>query len=143
MIRGVTSYFYGSLDAILNKLGVREASFLPTNKVTDDEQFKLYEMGVFDFRAATMFVAPLVTVILVNIAAVIGGVYRIMVDNNGGDWKKMVGQIFLSVYILIMNYAVVEGMIIRKDKASVPSSVTLLSALFSVIILSLGSLILC
>ncbi|XVF66531.1 hypothetical protein PTKIN_Ptkin10aG0044000 [Pterospermum kingtungense] len=126
-------------------LGMREASFLPTNKVPDDEQFKLYEMGVFNFRAATMFVAPLVTVILVNIAAVIGGVYRIMVVemDNGDHWKKLVGQIFLSVYILIMNYAVVEGIMIRKDKASIPLSVTLLSSVFSVIILSLGSFILC
>ncbi|XVF28661.1 hypothetical protein REPUB_Repub15cG0049500 [Reevesia pubescens] len=143
MIKAVTCYSYGSLDAILNKLGMREASFIPTNKVTDDEQVKLYDMGIFDFRAATMFLAPLVTVILVNIASVVGGVVRIMVMDNGDHWKNMVGQIFLSFYILITNYAVIEGMIIRKDKASIPLSVTLLSVAFSVIILSLGSVIVC
>ena len=143
MIKSVTCYSYGSLDAILNKLGMREASFLPTNKVTDDEQFTRYEMGIFDFQAATMFLAPLVTIILVNIASLVGGVVRIMVLDNGDHWKKMVGQIFLSFYILITNYAVIEGMVIRKDKAKIPSSVTLLSAIFSVIILSLGSAILC
>ncbi|XWS13808.1 hypothetical protein CRYUN_Cryun36dG0070100 [Craigia yunnanensis] len=143
MIKSVTCYSYGSLDAILNKLGMREVSFLPTNKVTDDEQFKRYEMGIFDFQTATMFLVPLVTIILVNIASFVGGVVRIMVSDNGDHWKKMVGQIFLSSYILITNYAVIEGMIIRKDKAKIPSSVTLLSAVFSVIILSLGSAILC
>ena len=143
-MKAVTSSSYGSLDAILHKLDMREASFLPTNKVTDYEQIKLYEMGVFDFRAVTMFLAPLVTVILVNIASFVGGVVRIMVMEDKRDhWKKMVGQIFLSFYILITNYAVIEGMIIRKDKASIPSSVTLLSAAFAVIILSLGSFILC
>ena len=143
MIKSVTCYSYGSLDAILNKFGMREASFLPTSKVMDDEQFKRYEMGIFDFQAATMFLAPLVTIILVNVASFVGGVVRIMVLDNGDQWKKMVGQIFLSFYILITNYAVIEGMIMRKDKAKIPSSVALLSAVFSVIILSLGSAILC
>ncbi|KAG4131640.1 hypothetical protein ERO13_D09G225800v2 [Gossypium hirsutum] len=41
MVRCVTCYTYGSLDAILNKLGIKEASFLPTNKATDDEQHLL------------------------------------------------------------------------------------------------------
>ncbi|PPR92521.1 hypothetical protein GOBAR_AA28155 [Gossypium barbadense] len=94
MVRSVTCYTYGSLDAILNKLGIKEASFLPTNKVTDDEQFKLYEMGIFDFRAATMFLAPLVVVILVNFAAFVGAVFKaLVVDDNGDrdDYKERQG----------------------------------------------------
>ncbi|XVF62941.1 hypothetical protein PTKIN_Ptkin09bG0049200 [Pterospermum kingtungense] len=143
MMKSVSSFSYGSLNAILNKLGMREASFLPTNKVADDEQVKLYETGTFDFRAATVFLAPFVTIILVNVAGFVGGVVRIMVLDNGDHWQKLFGQMFLSFYILIMNYAVIEGMVIRKDKASISSSVTLLSAVVSVIILSVGSAILC
>lgn len=142
MIKSVTSDFYGCVDAILSKLGMSEASFLPTSKVTDDEQVKRYEMGVFDFQAPTMLLAPLATIILVNIASLVGGVVR-MVAMDNGDWKKMVGQISLSFYILIANYAIIEGMIIRKDKASIPSYVTLLSVVFSMIILSIGSIVLC
>ncbi|XP_007035027.2 PREDICTED: cellulose synthase-like protein G2 [Theobroma cacao] len=142
MIKSVTSDFYGCVDAILSKLGMSEASFLPTSKVTDDEQVKRYEMGVFDFQAPTMLLAPLATIILVNIASLVGGVVR-MVAMDNGDWKMMVGQISLSFYILIANYAIIEGMIIRKDKASIPSYVTLLSVVFSMIILSIGSIVLC
>ncbi|KAK8507268.1 hypothetical protein V6N13_070055 [Hibiscus sabdariffa] len=144
MMKSVTCYTYGSLDAVLNKLGVTEASFLPTNKVTDDEQVKLYEKGVFDFRAAPMFVAPMVTVILVNIAAFVGAFVRVLVGDGGdGYWEKMAGQMFLSFYILVSNYAVIEGMVLRKDKASIPLSVTFLSAVFSVFILLIGSYVLC
>ncbi|KAK8709685.1 hypothetical protein V6N13_060695 [Hibiscus sabdariffa] len=145
MMRAVTCCTYGSLDAVLNKLGMKETSFFPTNKVTDDEQFKLYEKGVFDFRAATMFVAPLVTVILVNIAALVRHFVRVLAVDDDGDgyWETMVGQMFLSFYILVLNYAVLEGMVIRRDKASIPLSVTLLSAVFSVFILLVGSVILC
>ncbi|OMO54788.1 Cellulose synthase [Corchorus capsularis] len=134
MIKTVTSFSYGFLDSIMNKLGLGEASFLPTNKVADDEVVKRYEMGIFDFRAPTIFLVPLVTIILVNIASFVGGVVRVMFMDSFGDWKKMVGQISLSFYILMVNYAVIEGMVIRKDKASIPKSVTLLSVVFSVLI---------
>ncbi|OMO54776.1 Cellulose synthase [Corchorus capsularis] len=143
MIKSVTSFSYGFLDSIMNKLGLGEASFLPTNKVADDEVVKRYEMGIFDFQAPTMFLVPLVTIILVNIASFVGGLVRIMFMDSFGDWRKMVGQTSLSFYILMVNYAVIEGMVIRKDKASIPSSVTLLSAAISVIILSVGSFIMC
>lgn len=142
MIKSVTCHLYGSLDAILKKLGLREASFLTTNKVDDDEQIKLYQEGKFDFRAPTIFVAPLVTIILVNLASTGGGVVRMMAM-GGGVWRKMLGQILLSFYIITMNYAVVEGMVKRKDKGRIPSSVTLLSAAFSLIFLSLGSIFIC
>ncbi|MBA0740643.1 hypothetical protein Gogos_013835 [Gossypium gossypioides] len=145
MMRSVTSYTYGCLDVILNKLGTKEATFLPTNKVTDDEQVKLYEMGVFDFRTATMFLAPLVTVILINIAAFVGAVVKALVVDDDGDqyWEKMFGQMFLSFFILISNFAVIEGMIIRRDKAKIPLSSTLWSVVFSMFILLIGSIILC
>ncbi|MBA0616409.1 hypothetical protein Godav_016459 [Gossypium davidsonii] len=145
MMRSVTSYTYGCLDVILNKLGMKEATFLPTNKVTDDEQVKLYEMGVFDFRTATMFLAPLVTVILINIAAFVGAVVKALVVDDDGDqyWEKMFGQMFLSFFILISNFAVIEGMIIRRDKAKIPLSSTLWSVVFSMFILLIGSVILC
>ncbi|TYH55813.1 hypothetical protein ES332_D09G261900v1 [Gossypium tomentosum] len=145
MMRSVTSYTYGCLDVILNKLGMKEATFLPTNKVTDDEQVKLYEMGVFDFRTATMFLAPLVTVILINIAAFVGAVVKALVVDDDGDqyWEKMFGQMFLTFFILISNFAVIEGMIIRRDKAKIPLSSTLWSVVFSMFILLIGSVILC
>ncbi|EOY05952.1 hypothetical protein QUC31_016528 [Theobroma cacao] len=138
MIKSVTCHLYGSLDAILKKLGLREASFLTTNKVADDEQIKLYQEGKFDFRASTIFLAPLVTIILVNMASFAGGVVRTMVV---GDWKEMFGQVFLSFYIIVMNYGIIEGMIVRKDKGRIPHSVIGLCVAFSLILLSLGSLI--
>ncbi|XVF38386.1 hypothetical protein REPUB_Repub20aG0097000 [Reevesia pubescens] len=43
MIKSVTCHLYGSLDAILKKLGLSKATFVITNKVPDDEQIKLYQ----------------------------------------------------------------------------------------------------
>ncbi|KAL5848985.1 hypothetical protein ACOSQ4_006998 [Xanthoceras sorbifolium] len=141
MMKSVTSYLYGTLDAFLEKFGLTEASFLPTNKVDDDdeEQVKRYEMGVFDFQTSTMLLAPLVTIIILNMTAFACGVYRMMFI---GEWEKMLLQVLLSFYILIVNYAVIEGMIVRKDRGRIPPSVTLLSAFISVVFFSFGSVIL-
>ncbi|KAK1591202.1 hypothetical protein Q3G72_003815 [Acer saccharum] len=139
MIKSVTSYLYGTLDAFMEKLGLTEASFLPTNKVEDDEQVKQYQMGVFDFRTSTMLLAPLVIIIVLNMAAFACGVYRMMLT---GDWGKMLLQVLLSFYILVMNYAVIEGMLVRKDKGRIPPSVTLLSTIILVVFFSLGYVIL-
>lgn len=139
MIKSVTAYMYGTLDAFMAKLGLIKSSFLPTNKVDDNELVSLYKMGVFDFRTSTRLLAPLVTIIFLNVAAFVCGVYRMMFT---GEWKKMLLQVLLSFYILIVNYAVIEGMILRKDKGRIPPSVTLLSAIISVVFLYLGSVIL-
>ncbi|KAL9410801.1 hypothetical protein AB3S75_044555 [Citrus x aurantiifolia] len=140
MIRAVTCQLYGSLNAIMHKLGLAEASFSATNKVADDEQVKLYGMGKFDFRTSKMFLAPLVTIILLNIAAFVCGAIRSTIIT--GDWDKMFVQISLSFYVLVMNYAIIEGMIVRKDNGRIPPSVTLSSALLSGIFLPLVSIIL-
>ncbi|KAL5781828.1 hypothetical protein ACOSP7_006857 [Xanthoceras sorbifolium] len=139
MMKSVTSYLYGTLNAFLEKFGLTEASFLPTNKADDDEQVKRYQMGVFDFQTSRMLLAPLVTIIILNMAALACGVYRMMFT---GEWEKMLLQVLLSFYILIVNYAVIEGMIVRKDRGRIPPSVTLLSAFISVVFFFLGYVIL-
>ncbi|GKV42297.1 hypothetical protein SLEP1_g49711 [Rubroshorea leprosula] len=139
MIQSVTCQLYGTLDAVMKLLGLREASFMPTNKVMDGEQMTRYEKGVIDFQASTMFVAPLATIAIVNVASLVGGIIRMVIV---GDWRRMLGQVLLSCYILVMNYAIIEAMVIRKDKGRIPLNVTLLSVAFSVIFLSFGSIIL-
>ncbi|KAL3506069.1 hypothetical protein ACH5RR_031451 [Cinchona calisaya] len=139
MIKSVTCYTYGTLDAIMEKIGMKEASFLPTNKVADEEQLKRYQSGIFDFQVSTMFLAPICTLVILNIACLLLGAVKIFRNAN---IDEMFIQACLSFFILIIQYPVVEGMILRKDKARVPQSATLLSALLAGILLSLGSLIL-
>ncbi|KAG5560296.1 hypothetical protein RHGRI_003556 [Rhododendron griersonianum] len=139
MIRSVTCYLYGSLDAIMKRLGMKEANFMTTNKVIDVEQTKLYQMGKIDFQTSIMLLAPLVILTIINVVSFVGGVTRAMVT---GKFSDMFIQVFLSLFIVTMGYPVIEGMILRKDKGRIPPSVTILSVLVSTIFLSLGSLVL-
>ncbi|KAK9288317.1 hypothetical protein L1049_016768 [Liquidambar formosana] len=139
MIKSITSYFYGTLDAILKLVGMREAKFMPTNKVDDDEQIKLYQRGTFDFQTSTVLLAPLVTFVILNLVSFVGGIARAII---AGGMEELFGQIFLSFFILIVNYPIIDGMIVRKDKGRVPPSVTLLCVVISMIFLALGSIVL-
>lgn len=139
MIKSVTSHLYGAIDAFMSKIGLREASFLPTNKVEDDEQVLLYQKGIFDFRTSTMFLVPMVSLFILNMIAFLVGIVRVMIFED--DLKKMFVQVFITIYILVMNYPIFEGMVIRKDKGCIPLSVSLLSALFTIIFIFIGSII--
>ncbi|KAG2728009.1 hypothetical protein I3760_01G185700 [Carya illinoinensis] len=139
MIKSITYHLYGSLDAIMKRMGMREASFIPTNKVVDDEQVKLYGMGKFDFQTSNMFLLPMVALIILNMAALVGGLLRVIFV---GDWDRMFVQVFISCYILFVNLPIIEGMIIRKDKGRIQPSVTQLSVITCIFFLFLGSIIL-
>ncbi|XP_049361193.1 cellulose synthase-like protein G2 [Solanum verrucosum] len=138
MIKSITAYFYGTLDAIMKLYGFRKASFLPTNKVVDDEQLKRYQMGIYDFQASKMLIVPLVTLVILNMISFTWGVIgKIILEGRLSD---LFGQVFLSFFILVVNYPIIEGMILRKDKGSIPLFVTLLSILLSFCLLFVGSI---
>ncbi|GMN53480.1 hypothetical protein TIFTF001_022613 [Ficus carica] len=132
MMKSITSHLYGTLDAFMKRLGVREASFLPTNKAEDDERVKLYENGAYDFRTSMMFLAPLVALVILNMMSLLVGFARAILV---GDLNKMFVQVFISFYILAINYPIIEGMVIRKDKGRIPTSVIISSSILCMIIL--------
>ncbi|CAJ1939154.1 unnamed protein product [Sphenostylis stenocarpa] len=138
MMKSVTCHLYGCLDALLKKVGIREASFLPTNKLDDDEKTLLYEMDKYDFQASNIFIAPMLFLITINIYCLVGGVYRVLLV---GDCDKMFIQIFLAVYIITINYPIIEGLLIRKDKGCISKLVAIPVILATLVLLTLIKLL--
>ncbi|XP_028780663.1 cellulose synthase-like protein G2 [Neltuma alba] len=128
MIKSVTCHLYGCLDAVMKKFGIREANFLPTNKVEDDEQTGLYQMDKFDFRASNIFLVPVLALLTLNIACFTVGTYRAVFV---GDWDSMFIHLILSAYIIVLNYPVIEGLVIRRDKGRIPFSVAVIFAVLA------------
>ncbi|XP_059291167.1 cellulose synthase-like protein G2 isoform X1 [Lycium ferocissimum] len=139
MMKSITAYFYGTLDAILKLIGFRKASFLPTNKVVDDERLKRYQMGIYDFQASKMVIVPLVTLVILNMISFIWGIGKVIFE---GRFIDFFGQVLLSFFILMVNYPIIEGMILRKDEGSIPLFVTFSSILLSFSLLFIGSIFL-
>ncbi|KAK9182804.1 hypothetical protein WN944_025950 [Citrus x changshan-huyou] len=139
MIKSITCYTYATIDAILKCFGMKQPCFSPTNKVSDDEQAKLHQLGKFNFHTSTKFLAPLVTLVMLNMIAFTGGIARMVIS---GGANELLGQVILSFYILLESYPIIEVMAWRKDKGQVPASVALLSFVLSIILLLLGSVVL-
>lgn len=139
MIKSVTAYTYGSIDAMMKWVGLRKASFVPTNKVSDEGKFTLYQKGKFNYQTSTVLLAPIVALVILNMVSLVGGVARMLVT---GTWKHMFGQVFLTLYVVVVNFPVIEGMLMRKDEGRVPVSVSILSLILSLTFLYLGSIVL-
>lgn len=52
-----------------------------------------------------MFLVPMVSLMILNMAALLCGVIRMIVV---GNWDKLLAQVLLSLYILIIDFAIVE-----------------------------------
>ncbi|WCJ23963.1 cellulose synthase family protein [Euphorbia peplus] len=139
MIKSVSAYTFGTLDAVLKLAGLRKASFVPTNKVPDDGKITLYQKGKFDFRTSPMLLTPIAFLVILNVVSLIGGVARIYIAADR-SWDEMFAQIFLSFYIVVTNFPVIEGMLFRKDEGCISLSVGLLSLLLTMIFMYIGSL---
>ncbi|KAK4486998.1 hypothetical protein RD792_006313 [Penstemon davidsonii] len=138
MMKSGACYFYATLNAILDKIGMNEADFSLTNKDIDNEQAQRYEKGIYDFQVSARLLAPLCSLYIVNVVAFVIGISRIFCCHSAND---LFAQAFISLFGIIVNTHLLEGMIFRQDKGRVSSSISLTSAMISAIILGFGSLI--
>ncbi|KAL2230029.1 UNVERIFIED_CONTAM: Cellulose synthase-like protein E6 [Sesamum indicum] len=136
MMKSVACYFYAVLNGILDRLGLREANFSLTSKVVDDEQETRFKQGVYDFQVSPALLIPICSLYILNLAAFIIGIARLFQKKD-----ELLAQAVLSFFVVIVNYHLVEGMFLRKDKGRIAPSVTLLSIAVSAIILACGSLL--
>ncbi|KAL0414373.1 UNVERIFIED_CONTAM: Cellulose synthase-like protein G2 [Sesamum radiatum] len=137
MMKSGACYFFALMNAFLQKLGLHEANFSLTSKVVDDEQARRYEQGIYDFQVSPLLLAPLCSLYILNLATLILGIPRIFHEAD-----QFFAQAFLSFFGVIVNYHLMEGMFLRKDKGRIAPSVTLLSVAISAVILCCGSLLL-
>ncbi|KAI3756753.1 hypothetical protein L1987_56576 [Smallanthus sonchifolius] len=140
MMKAITSYLYGSTHAVMEKLGVKEANFLPTNKVINEDEVKLHQMGIYNFQTSSMFLVPLCSLVTLNLLGFVVGIIRMVFHKECID--EILVQTFLAFYVALMvGYPVLEGMMLRKDKGRITPTVSCYSLIFSVFILSFGKLL--
>ncbi|KAJ4969065.1 hypothetical protein NE237_015766 [Protea cynaroides] len=136
MIKSVVPLFLSCLDVFMKMIGIREANFMLTSKVVDEEQDEKYKKGIFDFRGSKLFLIILSTLVTINMVSLVGGLARVISEASYDD---MFVQVFLSFAILAFNYPIMEGMIFRKDNGRISVSISIISVIVSIIFLSLGS----
>ncbi|KAJ4967854.1 hypothetical protein NE237_014555 [Protea cynaroides] len=73
MIKSVASYSLSCLNVFMKRIGKREANFMLTSKIIDEEQVQKYKKGIFDFRGSKLFLVILATLGILNIVSLFGG----------------------------------------------------------------------
>lgn len=113
IIKSVTASLFGTMDAIMKKIGIQKASFRLTNKVVDKEKLEKYEKGKFDFQGAAVFMVPLIILVVLNMVSFVVGLRRAIINKN---CDEMFGQLFLSFFLLVLSYPVLEGIVTKVRK---------------------------
>ncbi|KAF7028042.1 hypothetical protein CFC21_040020 [Triticum aestivum] len=131
-LNAVTGQLFACLSVALNLVdgaGGRAVDFDLTSKASDD---RLYRDGVFDFAGCSTLLLPATTLCLLNAAALVGGVWKMV--GRGGN---MPGELFLLCYIAALSYPLLQGMFLRRDLARVPARITAMSVAMVATLLSL------
>ncbi|KAK6265693.1 hypothetical protein QUC31_016530 [Theobroma cacao] len=113
VIKSVSGSLFGCLDLSMKRLGVKKTTFRLTNKAVDKEKLEKYEKGEFDFQGAAMFMVPLSVLVILNMACFIAGIRGVIIRKNYGE---MFGQIFLSLFIMVLSYPMIEGLLKKSKK---------------------------
>lgn len=139
MMKSGTCYLFAVLDAIMDKFGLHDANFTLTNKVVDDEQAKRHELGMYDFQASPLLLAPLCSVYVINLVSFMIGVVRVFLHQHGDGF---IAQLVLSLFGIVVNCHLLEGMVMRKDSGRISQFVCWLALAMSAVLLCCGSLLL-
>ncbi|KAL1562118.1 cellulose synthase-like protein G2 [Salvia divinorum] len=136
MIRSFTSYFYGNMNTIMDKIGLRKASFLPTNKAVDEAAAELYQKGMYNFEAPPLFMVPMCTLYMINMGSFVAGIARVLHAEKG---KGMLIESSIPLFGMIIHLPLLQGMVVRKDKGRVPTNVSVVSLLLSSIVVGFAA----
>ncbi|OAY72459.1 Cellulose synthase-like protein G3 [Ananas comosus] len=137
MIRGVTSFLFGTIEFALNQAGIPSQGFNVTSKAMEEEQRKRYDNEVFDFGIASPFFILLGTTAILNLASFIAGITRAAVIGIG-VLDEMFVHLFLAGFIAANCLPIYEALFFRSDEGKMPRNVTLTSIFLAGLLLYVG-----
>ncbi|NP_001312567.1 cellulose synthase-like protein G3 [Nicotiana tabacum] len=125
MIRGLTSFLFGTIEYVTKHLGMTTQGFSLTSKVVDDDQGKRYHQGVFEFGVVSPMFVTLATTTIINLVAFL----KALIDIFKGDQSldALYIQLFISAFVVINCLPIYEAMVLRADKGRMPTKVTIIS----------------
>nr|UMX47349.1 cellulose synthase-like M 1 CSLM1 [Aralia elata] len=112
VIKVVSGSLFGCIDCAMKKIGISKTVFRLTNKAIEKEKLENYEKGRFDFQGAQLFMVPLGALAILNMACLVGGIWRIIFVE--GNISEMFGQFFLCSFLSLVGYPIIEGILTRK-----------------------------
>ncbi|KAL5551587.1 hypothetical protein UlMin_001763 [Ulmus minor] len=129
MIRGLSCFWFGSIEYFLKSLGISTHGFNLTSKVVDQEQSKRYEQGVFDFGVESPMFVPMTMAAITNLVAFCLGLVVVLTGRESA-FEGLFMQVLISGFGVFNSLPVYEAMI-TSSKSGIPTRTTLLSVVLS------------
>lgn len=129
LYKRTSSYLFGFMDAILKSIGFSEQAFVITAKVADDDVSERYQKERMEFGASSsspMFIV-IATIALLNLFCFVGLMKKVAMNDAAMTLNTMVLQILLCGTLVFINWPLFQGLLLRKDKGKMPSTVTVKS----------------
>ncbi|CAL8157699.1 unnamed protein product [Prunus armeniaca] len=82
MIRGLSSFLFGTIEFSLKSLGIASHGFNVTSKVLNEDQSKRYEQGSIEFGVSSPLFVPLAMAAIVNLVAFAWGNVELIRGSN-------------------------------------------------------------
>ncbi|KAJ3707489.1 hypothetical protein LUZ61_011194 [Rhynchospora tenuis] len=125
LIKRLTSYLYGGLATLSKIVGVSKMGFTITAKTSGEDASKRYEQEIMEFDASSLTLAIIEFVALLNMTCLVCATTRAVMMGWAIVLEMYFLQILLCGSVVALNVAIYEGLLLRKDKGSIPWSVTL------------------
>ncbi len=122
-----------SLATSSKLLGFTKSAFVITTKVADDDVSQRYKQEVMEFGTSSPMFTILATLALLNVFCFVGGMKRVITDGGLLVWEQFTLQILLCGLLVFINLPVYQGLFLRKDNGSMPTSVTYRSIMFALL----------
>ncbi|CAD5315669.1 unnamed protein product [Arabidopsis thaliana] len=130
LYRRTSSFLFGFMDTIKKLLGVSESAFVITAKVAEEEAAERYKEEVMEFGVESPMYLVLGTLGMLNLFCFAAAVAR-LVSGDGGDLKTMGMQFVITGVLVVINWPLYKGMLLRQDKGKMPMSVTVKSVVLA------------
>ncbi|XP_006343827.1 cellulose synthase-like protein G3 [Solanum tuberosum] len=125
MIRGLTSFLFGTIEYLTKHLGISTQGFNVTSKVVDNDQGKRYHQGIFEFGVVSPMFVILATTSIINLVAFLKSLAQIIKGDQNLD--RIFIQMFIAGFVVINCLPIYEAMVLRNDKGRMPTRVTIFS----------------
>ncbi|KAF3451896.1 hypothetical protein FNV43_RR07992 [Rhamnella rubrinervis] len=124
LFRRITSYLFAFLDNILGVFGITKSAFVITSKVVDEDVSERYKQELMEFGAISPMFTILATIALLNAFILVGAMKRLILEEQSWALDPFALQMILCGLLVFINLPVYKGLFLRKDKGTMPSSVT-------------------
>ncbi|KAL1194842.1 Cellulose synthase-like protein G3 [Cardamine amara subsp. amara] len=133
-MRGFSSFPFGFIEFTLKTLNLSTEGFNLTSKANDDaEQRKRYDQEIFDFGSSSSMFLPMATMAIVNLIALVWGLYCLLAWGEG-----LVLEIMLVSFVVVNCLPIYEAMIFRKDDGKLSNRVCFLAVILTFVLIVSG-----